>query len=147
MGILDGKKGLIFGVANDRSIAAGIAHACHGHGARLGFTYLPGDKMERRVRQATEAMDPILMEPCNVCDDEQIKTVFQKAKEAMGYIDFVVHSIAFANRDFGSMPFSFSLYNALFASLRTFLSEAISDRANRKSAAPEVPLCATDSMR
>lgn len=105
MSILAGKKGLIFGVANDRSIAAGIAQACFDYGAKLGFTYLPGEKMERRVRQATKEMDPILMEPCDVCDDEQIKAVFQKAKQTMGYIDFVVHSIAFANREDLLKPF------------------------------------------
>ena len=105
MSILDGKKGLIFGVANDHSIATGIAQACHNHGAQLGFTFLPNEKMEHRVHQATKALDPILMEPCNVCDDEQIKAVFLKAKETMGYIDFVVHSLAFANREDLLRPF------------------------------------------
>ena len=105
MGILDAMKGLVFGVANDRSIAAGIARACYGHGAQLGFSHLPGEKMARRAGQATQEMAPLMLAPCDVAEDEQIKAVFEKAKEVMGQIDFVVHSLAFANREDLVNPF------------------------------------------
>lgn len=105
MGILDGKNGLIFGVANDNSIAAGIARQCRAQGATLGFTHLPGDKMERRVRKVTDPLDAALLTPCDVSDDEQIHAVFEQAKAKLGQIDFVVHAIAFANRDDLTNPF------------------------------------------
>ncbi len=106
MGILDGKKGLIFGVANDRSIATGVAKSCHAHGASLAFTHLPGDKNLRRVSQATKELDPLFLEPCDVTEEGSIKAIFEKAKSEMGQIDFVVHSLAFANRDDLVKPFS-----------------------------------------
>lgn len=105
MGLLDGKKGFIFGVANDRSIAAGIARACHAAGATMGFSHLPGEKMERRVRLAVEDLEPALMTPCDVSDDGQIKSACEQAKETLGQIDFVVHSLAFADRKDLTQPF------------------------------------------
>ena len=105
MGLLDGKKGFIFGVANDHSIAAGIARACHAAGATVGFSHLPGEKMERRVRLAVEDLEPALMAPCDVSDDEQIKAAFEQAKAELGQIDFVVHSLAFADRKDLTQPF------------------------------------------
>lgn len=99
MGLLDGKKGLIFGVANEWSIASHVAAECHAQGATLGFPHLPGEKMERRVRRTLAALpDPWLL-PCDASKDADLDTAFAAAKERLGSLDFVVHSIAFANRD------------------------------------------------
>lgn len=96
MGALSGKTGLIFGVANDRSIAWSISEACYDAGAELGFTHLPGDKMERRVRQLAEPRGTKMLVPCDVTSDENLDAVFAKAKDTYGKIDFLLHSIAFA---------------------------------------------------
>lgn len=98
MGLLDGKKGLILGVANDHSIAWGIAQALHSEGAEIGFTYL-GEALERRVRPLAESLNAKLIEPCDVQSDEQIEALMNKAREVYGSLDFIVHGIAFANRD------------------------------------------------
>jgi enoyl-[acyl-carrier protein] reductase I len=98
MGLLDGKKGLILGVANDHSIAWGIAQALHAEGADLGFTYL-GDALERRVRPLAESLNAKLIEPCDVRDDQQIATLMERAREVYGSLDIIIHAIAFANRD------------------------------------------------
>jgi enoyl-[acyl-carrier protein] reductase I len=98
MGLLEGKKGLILGVANDHSIAWGIAQALHREGADLGFTYL-GEAIERRVRPLAESLNAKLIEPCDVGDDEQIDALMTRAREVYGQIDILVHAIAFANRE------------------------------------------------
>lgn len=104
MGLLEGKKGIVFGVANDRSYAAFIAKALIEQGGRCGFTHLPDEKgkMERRCRQAVESLgvsDPWLV-PCDVNKDEDLDRVFEKIEKDFGTIDFLVHSIAFADRRF-----------------------------------------------
>jgi len=102
MGLMDGKKGIIFGIANERSYAYFIAEALVREGAELAFTYLPLGKMERRVRKAVEKLgisDPWL-EPCDAASDEDLDRVFTKLGEDHGSIDFVVHSIAFADREY-----------------------------------------------
>lgn len=102
MGLLQGKKGLILNIANDRSIAWAIADNCRKHGATCGYGYLPLEKMERRVRKSLEELgetDPWLM-PCDVGSDESISGFFAAAKEKFGTIDFLVHSLAFANKDY-----------------------------------------------
>lgn len=103
-GLLEGKKGLIFGIANDRSYAWYITKQLVANGAECAFTHLPGDKMARRVSQALadEAIgltDPWLM-PCDAGDDEQLDAVFEKYEKDFGKLDFLVHSIAFADRQF-----------------------------------------------
>jgi enoyl-[acyl-carrier protein] reductase I len=98
MGVMDGKTALIFGVANERSIAWGIAKAFHEQGARLGFSYA-GEALERRVRPLAESVGSSFVEPCDVAKDEQIDQVAQRAREAFGEIDVLVHAVAFANRD------------------------------------------------
>src|SRR5947208_566751 len=98
MGLLDSKKGLILGVANDHSISWGIAQALHAEGAELGFTYA-GDVFERRVRPLAERLNAKLIEPCDVQDDEQINTLMGRVREVFGSLDFIIHGIAFANRD------------------------------------------------
>jgi enoyl-[acyl-carrier protein] reductase I len=97
MKILQGKKGLILGVANDRSIAWGIAQKASGEGASLGFNYI-GDALERRVRPLAESVDAELIEPLDVTSDHQIDDFFEKVKRTWGSLDFLVHSIAFANK-------------------------------------------------
>lgn len=98
MKLLEGKTALIFGVANDHSIAWGIAQALHAHGARLAFSYA-AQALERRVRPLAESLDASLIEPCDVSQDAEIAQLFAKATEALGRLDILVHAIAFAERD------------------------------------------------
>jgi enoyl-[acyl-carrier protein] reductase I len=105
MGLMDGKKGIIFGVANDRSLAWHIAERLHREGAELAFTYLPPPKMERRVRLLAEPLGATCILPCDVTNDEHVKTAFQEANRQIGPLDFIVHSIAYASRAAMSNPF------------------------------------------
>lgn len=101
MGLLDGKVGLIFGVANDRSYATHIAEALLKHGARCAFTHLPGEKNERRTRKAVEGMgiSDAWLHPCDAGKDEDLDSVFAAYGAAHKRLDFVIHSIAFAERE------------------------------------------------
>lgn len=102
MGLLEGRKGLIFGIANDRSIACHIAKCVLEEGASCGFPYLPGEKNERRVIKALAGIgvnDPWLM-PCDVSNDADIDKVLTETKERHDTIDFAIHSLAFADRAF-----------------------------------------------
>jgi enoyl-[acyl-carrier protein] reductase I len=102
MGLLEGKNGLIFGVANERSLAWHITKHAVQHGATCAFSHLPGEKMDRRVRKALEAAgihDP-WMYPCDVAADEDLDALFAAVADALGTVDFVVHSIAYADRDY-----------------------------------------------
>lgn len=105
MGLFTGKKGLVLGVANDFSIAWAITRKLLDEGAEVGFTHLPGDKMERRVRKLAEPVGAKLITPCDVQKDEDIARVFREAGEVYGSIDFVLHSIAFAPIDDIKKPF------------------------------------------
>jgi enoyl-[acyl-carrier protein] reductase I len=97
-GLLEGKKALIFGLANNRSIAWGIAQAFHSQGAQLGFSYgIP--QLEKRVMPLAEELGVTFVEMCNVAHDEEIDLVFNKAADAFGSIDILVHSIAFARKE------------------------------------------------
>ncbi|HXH71251.1 MAG TPA: enoyl-ACP reductase [Mariprofundaceae bacterium] len=98
MGILQGKKGLILGVANDKSIAWGVTEACHREGAELGFNNL-GEALEKRVRPLADSVNAALIEPLDVGDDAQLDDFFAKVEAKWGKLDFMVHSIAFANKD------------------------------------------------
>ncbi len=98
MNLLTGKNALVFGVANKRSIAWGIAQALHAHGANVGLSYA-GPVLERRVRPLGESIGADFIEPCDVTNDAAIAAVAQKAGEHFGQIDILVHSIAHANRD------------------------------------------------
>ncbi|MCL4210232.1 MAG: enoyl-ACP reductase [Phycisphaeraceae bacterium] len=101
MGLMDGKRGLIVGIANERSYAWYIAQSLLKHGATCLFTHLPGEKMERRCRGAIESLgvtDPWLM-PLDASSDEQLDQVFARLGSDFGSIDFLVHSIAFADKD------------------------------------------------
>ncbi|MGI9461088.1 MAG: enoyl-ACP reductase FabI [Alphaproteobacteria bacterium] len=97
-GLMTGKKGLILGVANDKSIAWGIANVLHQSGAELGFTY-QGEVLEKRVRPLAESVGADFLEPCDVTNDEDIDKLFEKAKAKFGTIDFLVHAIAFSDRN------------------------------------------------
>jgi enoyl-[acyl-carrier protein] reductase I len=97
MKMLQGKKGLVLGVANEKSIAWGIAQAAVREGAILGFNYV-GEALERRVRPLAESIEADLIEPLDVSSDRQIDEFFEKVQLAWGKLDFLVHSIAFANK-------------------------------------------------
>ena len=98
MGLLTGKTALIFGVANDHSIAWGIAQAFAREGATLGFSYA-GEALAKRVKPLAESVGSKFVEPCDVGNDGEIAAVFEKVKAVYGQIDILVHAIAFANRD------------------------------------------------
>lgn len=98
MGLLDGKKALIFGVANKNSIAWGIAQAMHREGAQMGFSYA-GEKLEKRVRPLAESIGVDFVEPCDVTQDDQLDTVFEKFNDQFGGLDILIHSVAFAPAD------------------------------------------------
>ncbi len=102
MRLLEGRKGLVLGVANDHSLAWHIARHLIDHGAECGFSHLPGEKMERRVRKTLDAggvRDPWLY-PCDVGRDEDLDALFAAAGAHFGRLDFVVHSLAFADREY-----------------------------------------------
>lgn len=96
--LMKGKKGLIMGVANANSIAWGIASQLAAQGAELAFTYL-GEGLERRVRPLAESVGAKLLIPADVTDDASMDAAFAELEKAFGTIDFVIHSVAFANKD------------------------------------------------
>ena len=95
---LAGKKGVVLGVANDRSIAWAIARVLGEAGARLALTY-QGERLKERVTRLADTLDDALVVPCDATDDDQIASLFQNVEETFGDISFLVHSIAFANRE------------------------------------------------
>lgn len=98
MGLLDGKKALVLGVANDHSLAWGIAQVLRREGAELGLTY-QSDIVEKRVRPLAASLDAALVEPCDVNDDAQIDALMQRVRDTYGRLDILVHAIAFARKD------------------------------------------------
>lgn len=92
-----GKKGLIMGVANDRSIAWGIAKAVHAQGAELAFTY-QGEALEKRVRPLAQEIGASIVLPCDVTDDASVEATFKEIESKWGKLDFVVHAIAFSDK-------------------------------------------------
>jgi enoyl-[acyl-carrier protein] reductase I len=98
MSLLKEKTALIFGIANKRSIAWGIAQAFHEHGAKLGFSYA-GEVLSKRVHPLAESIGVEFVESCDVSKDEDILAIVKKTKDAFGEIDILVHSIGFADRD------------------------------------------------
>lgn len=95
---LSGKTGVVFGVANHRSLAWHIARQLHDAGARLAFTYL-GDRLKEKVGQLASSMDGSLLLPCDVTKDEEVSRAFETIGSEFGTIDYLVHSVAFANRE------------------------------------------------
>jgi len=104
MALLEGKKALIFGVANERSIAWGIAKAFHEQGAQVGLSYA-GEVLEKRVRPLGERINAWLVEPCDVSKDSDIQSIADRVSKDIGEVDILVHSIGFANRDELSGPY------------------------------------------
>ncbi|MFP3944768.1 MAG: enoyl-ACP reductase FabI [Alphaproteobacteria bacterium] len=96
-GVMKGKRGLIMGVANDRSIAWGIASACAGQGAELAFTYL-GEPLKRRVLPLAESLGSSLIIPCDVTHPGSLDETFEAVERNWGGLDFVVHAIAYSDR-------------------------------------------------
>jgi len=98
MGLLEGKRALIVGVASNRSIAWGIAKAMHREGAELAFTY-QNDKLKDRVEKFAAELDSDITVPCDVGSDEQIQGVFDQLDDYWDGLDILVHSVAYAPRD------------------------------------------------
>ncbi|AEI88694.1 MAG: Enoyl-[acyl-carrier-protein] reductase FabI [Candidatus Midichloria mitochondrii] len=96
--LLEGKKGLIMGLANDKSMAWGIAQECANHGAKLAFSY-QGEILEKRVTPLAAGLGSDFLVMCDVCDQESLKKIFALIKEKWGKLDFLVHAIAFSNKD------------------------------------------------
>ncbi|WP_421654910.1 SDR family oxidoreductase [Leptothermofonsia sp. ETS-13] len=97
---LTGKNALVTGIANNRSIAWGIAQQLHKAGANIGVTYLPDE--ERRVKKLAELVEPVqpsLFLPCNVQHDAQIQATFDAVKDKWGRLDILIHCLAFANKE------------------------------------------------
>jgi enoyl-[acyl-carrier protein] reductase I len=104
MGLLEGKKAVIFGVANERSIAWAISEAFHSQGAELAFTFA-GEALEKRVRPLAEGIGAKIVLPCDVAKDDDIDRVFSALKQQWGGLDVLVHAVAFANKEDLSNPF------------------------------------------
>lgn len=96
--ILAGKRGLIMGLANNKSIAWGIAKSAREHGAELAFTY-QGEALEKRVRPLAAELGGLVVGHCDVTDAASIDAVFAEVEKAWGKIDFIVHCIAFSDKD------------------------------------------------
>ncbi len=96
--LMAGKRGVILGVANDKSIAWGIAKAAADAGAELAFTY-QGEALERRVKPLADSVGSKIVLPCDVTDEASMDSVFAALKDAWGEIDFMVHAIAFSDKD------------------------------------------------
>jgi enoyl-[acyl-carrier protein] reductase I len=97
--LMAGKRGLIMGVANDRSIAWGIARAVAAQGAEVAFTY-QGEALEKRVRPLAESLGSDIVLPCDVTDESSIDAVFETLEQRWGKLDFLVHAIGFADKQF-----------------------------------------------
>jgi len=96
--LMAGKRGLIMGVANDRSIAWGIASVLAAHGAELAFTY-QGEALQKRVVPLAQSVGSTIVEPCDVTDEASVAKLFATIKEKWGRIDFLVHAIAFSDKN------------------------------------------------
>ncbi|MCB0336549.1 MAG: SDR family oxidoreductase, partial [Bdellovibrionales bacterium] len=102
--MFSGKKILVLGVANQKSIAWGISEALHKQGAELGFTYL-NEALEKRVRPLAEQIGCETVLPCDVQSDEDLDNLFSELKSRWGKIDGIVHSVAFADKEDLANPF------------------------------------------
>jgi enoyl-[acyl-carrier protein] reductase I len=97
-GLMRGKRGLIMGLANSRSIAWGIAKACHAHGAEIALTY-QGDALKKRVEPLAAEINALVAGHCDVTESSTIDACFAAVEQAWGHLDFVVHAIAFSDKD------------------------------------------------
>ncbi len=98
MSLLQGKKALVFGIANEKSIAWAIARALRQQGAELAVTYA-GEALEKRVRPLAESLNATLLLPCNVTNDDDIASVFDALAKVWDGVDIIVHAVAFANKE------------------------------------------------
>lgn len=98
---LTGKNALVTGIANNRSIAWGIAQQLHKAGANLGITYLPDDKgrFEKKVGELVEPLNPSVFVPCDVQNEEQVTATFDTIRDKWGRLDILIHCLAFANKE------------------------------------------------
>jgi Enoyl-[acyl-carrier-protein] reductase (NADH) len=96
--LMDGKRGLVMGVANDRSIAWGIAKAVANQGAKLAFTF-QGEALEKRVRPLAAELGVEIVLPCDVTDSKSLDVLFDELKQRWGTLDFVVHAIAYSDKE------------------------------------------------
>src|ERR1043166_4844993 len=101
-GLMDGKRGLVMGVANDHSIAWGIARTLATHGATLAFTY-QGEALAKRVRPLAQSVGSTLVLPCDVEDTASMDSVFSALAEKWGSLDLLVHAIAFSDKNENAM--------------------------------------------
>ena len=97
--LMAGKRGLIMGVANDRSIAWGIARAIAAQGGEIAFTY-QGEALEKRVKPLAQSVGSSIMVPCDVADDASMDAAFEAVDKAWGKLDFIVHAIGYADKQF-----------------------------------------------
>ncbi len=97
-GLMRGKRGLVFGVANNRSLAWGIAKACRAQGAEVGLSY-QGEALRKRVEPLAAEIGAVVLGPCDVNDPASIDAIFEAARKTWGSIDFLVHAIAFSDKD------------------------------------------------
>src|ERR1700758_2652646 len=98
LGLMQGKRGVVLGVANNRSIAWGIAKACHAAGAEIALTF-QGEALKKRVEPLAKDIGGLVLGHCDVTDAATIDAVFDVLKQSWGKIDFVVHAIAFSDKD------------------------------------------------
>ncbi|MDD3029432.1 MAG: enoyl-ACP reductase FabI [Alphaproteobacteria bacterium] len=96
--LMSGKRGLVMGVANDRSLAWGIARVCAAHGAKLAFTY-QGDALKKRVVPLATSVNADMILPCDVTDEASVEALFEQVQKEWGKIDFLVHAIAYSDKD------------------------------------------------
>src|SRR4029079_4243731 len=96
--LMAGKRGLVLGVANNRSIAWGITKACHDNGAELALTY-QGDAIKKRVEPLAREIGSNLVLPCDVTDEARVEAVFKTLAESGGSLDFLVHAVAYSNKE------------------------------------------------
>lgn len=131
-GLMSGKRGLIMGVANDKSIAWGIARACHDQGAELAFTY-QGEALGKRVMPLASSIGANIVLPCDVTDGASIDSVFAELEAKWGKIDFLVHAIGFSDKNelrgryIDTSPENF----ALTMNISVFSFTAVAQRAEK----------------
>lgn len=142
MGFMDGKRGLIVGIANERSYAWFIAQSLIREGAECLFTHLPGEKMQRRCAGALEELGvkDAWLQPLDASSDEQLDSVFAKIGSDFGTIDFLVHSIAFADKDWLRAGAFTATPRAVFTQALDISAYTYMAMANRAA-----PLMASDS--
>lgn len=136
---LNGKNALVTGIANNRSIAWGIAQQLHKAGANLGITYLPDEKgrHERKVAELVEPLNPSLYLPCDVQDDSQLEAAFETIRQKWGRLDILIHCLAFAGKEELSGDFSKTSRQGFSQALEISAYSLVKMSAAAKSVMPE----------